>query len=199
MKKEEEQLKKEEEPKVKKKIPYNVITGILVVIVLVAGFFVYIRPVLERSRLVANKDINQLEQEVILKESKLLSIKKFARALDELPTDTHSQLQDVLPDNPNEVDLLANIVGLVESVNLQLEQVDVAVQRTSSIAGQQKNETVSVGEVRVDINVDGLSYTVLRNFLENVEHNVRMMRVDNFSFDPRRPDGAIILTAFYLE
>lgn len=195
----EEKKELEQDPlKKKKKIPYNAITGLIVVAILAIGFVVYVRPGLESLSDLSVKDAAVLEQEAITKENKLLSIKKFARALDELPTDTHEQLIEVLPNEPREVDLLANAVGLAKSSNLTLERVEILEPRSLPVEAIGQG-AVTVRELQIQMEVDGLSYTVLKNFLINIERNIRMIRVDEFLYDPRRPDAQVKLTAFYLE
>ena len=196
MKKNEKQ--EELPPKKKKRVPYNAVTGIVFIIVLIVGFFVYVRPALEKLDALSVKDADLLEQQAITKENKLLSIKKFARALDELPTDKHKQLEEVLPKEPRKVDLLANAVGLTNSANLKLERIEISEPKSLPVEAV-KTEAVIVRELQMQMDVEGLTYTVLKNLLTNIERNLRLIRVDEFLFDPRRSDAQIKLTAFYLE
>jgi len=175
--------------------------GLLIVLI---GWFIFVRPQQERANELSDFNANQLETEIERKQVELVRIKQLSKALDELPAQVKKRLQEALPSSPNEPDLLVNMEALGQASGLDLKTFDVALEQNSTatskdIDPETKAKLAGLRPVGIRVTYDGISYTVLKSFLQNLEKNLRFMRLDSFAFAPSKAEISFELTSYYFE
>lgn len=179
--------------------PY-VTTIIIGVILLLVGYFLYIFPAVKKSNELSVKDVLQLEVELGRRQTRLFSIKKIAKDFDNLPEEFNQKLNESLPSEPNRVDLLVNLDAIAKQSDLKANSIKIIdAKQAVRDDGQATKDQFDVEEINIKLNLDGITYLSLKNFIRNVEKNARLLRINEFDFGTDSQSIQFSLTAFYLE
>jgi len=190
---------KTKKPKFSTSHPY-VTTIIIGVIILLVGYFIYVLPAAKKSNELSAKDVLQLEVELGRKQTRLFSIKKIAKDFDSLPKELNQKLNESLPSKPNKADLLVNLDALAKQSGLQAKIINITdAKKIARGDGLTTQDQLDVQEINIKLDLDGITYTLLKNFINNIEKNTRLLRINDFNFDVGSSLIKFNLTAFYLE
>jgi len=179
--------------------PY-IMTIVIGVIILLIGYFLYIFPAVKKYNELSTKDILQLEVELGRKQTKLYSVKKIAKDFDNLPGEFNQKLNESLPSKPNQVDLLVNLDAIVRQSGLEAKIISITDNKQVARGdGLDIKNQLEIKEINIKLDVDGITYLSLKNFVNNIEKNVRLLRINAFNFGTDSQSIQFNLTAFYLE
>jgi Tfp pilus assembly protein PilO len=187
-------MEKKVEPKKPRKDHSLIISIIISIIILAVGYFIYVAPADQLARELQAKDTLRLEVELGEKQNRLFSIKKVAKDFENLPDELVDKLAQALPNEPNQIDLLANLPALVEASDLILTSIDFSLP-----SGGVSDSATNIKELAVNLSVDGVTYTRLKNFIANLEANLRILRLDSFAYSADSTNVSFKMTAFYLK
>lgn len=192
------QVEKQKKPTILTKHPNLFALGLSVIIL--AGGFGYVNPNLQTKQELSQKDVGSLERTLEQKQRQLIRIKKLLETTQTLTPEQIVQLDESLPPTPKEVDLLANMAALVEESELTASSIGIAVSAPQFVPGVGVVELTpfEVQEVIVTLDLRGISYIRLKRLVDNIEHNLRLLRLDKFAFASDQEGTQIVMTAYYM-
>ncbi|MBD3360533.1 type 4a pilus biogenesis protein PilO [Candidatus Peregrinibacteria bacterium] len=188
--------KKGSEIKVKSPSKTAPLLGVLLILASVAGYIFFTEPLsddvsaMKDSVSSASESIDELKQE----------IENFQEAQEELKVSTEVQRIEVLKSVPvavNQDEVIRDIIGITEDYDIDLNSISF---------GKSGANIEGVESLRVNASFEG-SYLDLINFLEAVEQNARLLRINSISVQIstiaitglQRATFSLSMEAFYQE
>ncbi len=111
-----------------------------------------------------------------------------------------NQLKSLLPSSINTVDLVAQINGIARGSGMTLADVKTKIDQKQNNRSGTKSDIIGLSSVVLNFNVSG-SYPALRQFLDNLEKNLRLVDISAITFSAveREPyQYAIELKTYWL-
>jgi len=192
--------KKKEAPVEKKKLGFfknmivyrgNLIMVFLAASILIGSYLLIIEPGV--AEIISSTDETEaLSSEIELLEAQLVRFKKLEaeyNAVDQSKIDKVEDLVTVSPDLPN---LYIQIAALAKKNNLEVSSIDA---KTSKLI----DEANGLGVVDVTFKISNGNYSVLKNFLSDLENNLRIFDVTSLSFPDKIDSFDIQLSAYYIQ
>lgn len=171
-------------------ITSGVIIPLLVLAIVGIGYFLLL-PKYQAIR-ADHQSLSQKQASTEALKSKLGSIKSLISDADKNKTELES-LDEAIPDAPRIPELLANFDYLVQQSGLLLTNLNITLPEISKKPDQPKfnkrlesilSSTDNLGIIAVNVAVSG-QYQNLKNFLLNLEQNLRLMDVAEITFGTR--------------
>lgn len=168
--------------------------GLLLLVFAVTGYVVFLRPL--------SAQIDTLKTDLVTKTGQVdtlkLQIDEFEKAEKELELGTEVQRLEILKAVPTQLDqdeVIRDIVDIAETYDIELKSISFG-------KGGTKHE--GVGALRISASFEG-NYTDLTDFLEGLEQNARLFKVDSISVqinklditDIERANFALTIESFF--
>lgn len=158
--------------------------GVLLILVAIAGYTFLIRP--------ASTDLDNLRAAVATKSAKVDELKTKLDNLDQAEQDLQltSEVQrqeslKAIPVNMNEDQVIKDVIQIAKDNNVVLHSISFA-KGSSSKEG--------IGSLRISSTFEG-NYQDLTNFLQGLEQNGRIFRVDSISVQINKLEISTVETA----
>ncbi len=195
-----EKIKKSTRPFGSKNISILII--VVAILIFGLGYFFYVKPASDLAAELNSQDILTLQVTLGEKQTRLFSAKKLAKSYENPSEDMIKRLNEALPSESGQIDLYVNMGNLVEQSGLTLSDIEISVPEENEIPAALQAVGVmpasKVKEIKIRLNLDGMSYTNLKRFVRNIETNSRLLRMDELTFNPTSSSYNANLTAFYL-
>lgn len=168
--------------------------GLLLLVFAIVGYVVFLRPL--------SSQIDTLKTDLVTKTGQVdtlkLQIDEFEKAEKELELGTEVQRLEILKAVPTELDqdeVIRDIVEIAETYDIELKSISFG-------KGGTKHD--GVGALRISASFEG-NYTDLTDFLEGLEQNARLFKVDSISVqinklditDIERANFALTIESFF--
>lgn len=168
--------------------------GLLLLVFAVVGYVVFLRPLSTQIDIVKTDLVTKTGQVDVLK----LQIDEFEKSEKELELSTEVQRLEILKAVPTELDqdgVIRDIVEIAETYDIELKSISFG-------KGGTKHD--GVGALRISASFEG-NYTDLTDFLEGLEQNARLFKVDSISVqinklditDIERANFALTIESFF--
>lgn len=168
--------------------------GLLLLVFAIVGYVVFLRPLSAQIDTIKTDLVTKTGQVDTLK----LQIDEFEKAEKELELGTEVQRIEILKAIPIELDqdeVIRDIVEIAETYDIELKSISFG-------KGGTKHD--GVGALRISASFEG-NYTDLTDFLEGLEQNARLFKVDSISVqinklditDVERANFALTIESFF--
>lgn len=166
--------------------------------ILILGYLFYVLPGQKHAEQLSIEGPDELNADLTTKKDRLVTLQDRLETYNQLSPELLEKLDESLPTEPREVDLLVNIQALVQESDLELTAIAV-----DSVPSAEKTEgmtqTKEVKTLSISLNLEGLSYSHLKRFINNIESNIRLLRLNDVSYSPSNTGYGVTLNAFYYQ
>lgn len=190
---------------------FKILITLLLLAILVPGYLFFVKP--EYQAYQKNKslfDNQQSELEQAIKE--LLDHKKIILSYQEIDSLAEEKINQILPSDVNESDLYVNFSSLVERVGLVLDDISIQLitssdkdksSRQADLQATQEKATQTIrgelGEIQVDLSLSDVSYIKIKNLMDLLESNLRLVDVQSFHFNAQEGSLSLMFKTYYLK
>lgn len=183
---------KTEEKSEQKETPLSLVVILVVVVFLTAGYFLvwpeYQKLSDDKSRLAAQKET------LANQNNTLANLKKLFANYEALGEEDKGKIAQMLPQEVDEPGLFTLLEMLAEKNKMVVLAVDISEKEPSA---DLKN--FGIKEVHLAINLSGGEYTDLKNFLGDLESNLRLMDVLSLNYTPEAGSTILNIKTYRLD
>lgn len=183
--------KVQKKPNGAKSIMIAVVIGVAIFAV---GYVLYVLPAVRQAQQLRDESPEILDMQLADKQAQLNTLQKRLQSYNKLSPELLEKLDESLPTEPREVDLLVNIQALVEASGLTLQSISIDSGESVSTGGAKEVRTLNI-----TLSLEGMSYSHLKRFISNVESNNRLLRLSDLSYSPGNTGYGVTLSAFYYQ
>ena len=168
-----------------------IVMAVLLIIICGAGIFSLYEPTIGSvKKAIADNQAVLAEKEQAL--NKLKSVKVSFDNIEE----SAQKILDVLPAEKDLPSLFVQLEALAFKHNLFLKTVDVStpdkgIEETSESKKQELNKLV------ITLNISGGDYFTLKNFLADIEKNLRLLDIKSLSYTPQSNAYSLVIHTYY--
>jgi Tfp pilus assembly protein PilO len=161
------------------------IIPIILVVAAIALFVVYTNPAYQATKSIQtevaayNDALNKSQQLRTIRDQKVAAYNTFS-------ADDTARLEEILPDNVDNIHLIIDINSIAARHGLSLKNVDlgtVSNGATAASAGAVGSSGSAIGSISLGFTVSA-SYDDFLAFLQDLEHSLRVIDVEKISFSP---------------
>ena len=163
------------------------------------GYFFFIKQEMAVRRLVS-PEARQLKEEALADYQLLLRrYQEIAREYQAVSESERERLSLALPATFQLPELLYNLQAIVKEAGLTLESVNISQVTVKEERGK-SNQSVIPGLAKVSLRVTlaNSGYQSLKAFLRLTERSLRLLDVQDLSFDPTKQQFSLRLQSYYL-
>lgn len=186
---------------------FKILIILLILAILLPGYFLALKP--QYSLYQKNKEqVKQYQQQRDIKIKQLKDYKKRVSVYQSLDSLEETKINQVLPDNLDEANLYVSLESLIQKAELVLTEISIqSVKSTTpkkdplqegADAQAQTAIDSQLGLVDIKLGLGGVSYTKLKNLLNLVETNLRLLDIENFAFNAEEGVLDLSLKTYYL-
>lgn len=171
---------------------------LVVVVVLLLGFLLFLRPEIKRGNSFSQDVIKRLTADIKASELLIQQIDAFRdKFTATTPTAMLDKLNEVLPPTSQIPNLIINLEAVAEVSGLQIRNLNITEVPAAGQGDSQQTEIPQ--QVMIKMDLTGGGYNAFKSFLIALERNVRLFDVEDLSFDPTKDSFSIRGAAYYVE
>lgn len=175
---------------------YKVITALLVCLTIVASFFLILKPKYEQVGIGGRYNVDTLKTETERRQKYLADLRTLITNYQRISADDQAKLSQVLPHDKDIAGLFVQLEELAKDNDMQLAGVSInEVPDMTRVTND-----AFVGKLNVTISlvgsVDG-GYRQVKEFLADLELNMRIFDVNAVYFNPDSPHYTVSLFTYY--
>ena len=186
---------------------FPAVVGIILLLIAASAYYFSFIPQLNRFGSGGDLNLISKQAEVTAHQEYLLKLRKLKSNFEIFQSDdNYRKFLFALPGDPASPALFIQLDAIAQVNGVQLQRVDVVPSLDSTVSSQPVQDTssglvtrlpVGVKRVSVTLTLGRLEYTSFKNFMAELEKNIRLLDVVSFSFDPRAGSQTINLAAYY--
>lgn len=164
-----------------------------VVVIFVLVYFILISPLLSQyqtlsSSLTASKEQNLQQQEIY---NELYQLNKI---YDEISPYSRDKVLDALSGQPELPNLYYNLEQLATDANYKLLSFSIDLPELEG-----KQQRFAVQPININLTLKGIGYLNFKNFLNFLEHNLRLIDATSITYDPAEEEIELSLKTYYYQ
>ncbi len=183
---------------------------VAVVVVLVAGYFFLIGPKYKKIMQLTENDSQQAEIDYSKKKKELADLGTLATIYHhDIDADEIKKIDALLPAENPEEELFTQLEYLVAGNGLVMTSLVISPEKEATAsqgdvpeqARSQEEKTQpaitlpkEIGKIKANLNIIGVDYQGLKNILNTLENNLRIMDITYLNYAP--PDGTLTLELY---
>lgn len=187
---------------------FKPILFLIVVIIFAVTYFLFVSPLISQyqtlsTSVMAEKEENLQQQQIIYNELHQLNEK-----YEEISPYLKDKILNLLPDQPELADLYYNLDQLVQQANYKLLSIDIQAPEEKEVSkaadaynqemlmqteqemtagemavSQPAAPTKTLKEIKITLSLEGSGYLNFKNFLNIIEHNLRIIDIESFNYN----------------
>jgi len=187
------------------------LTILLAIIISAGAYFLIVSPQLARVGAAREFDVSSSEASVTSKKAYLDQLKQMKSNYEQIDSADVEVLSAILPGNVWAPELLSQLeaiakrsgVGLLGVNIAEVEETDVrtARQRLQAQAGQaaEAPKSKDIREVNLQLEISAFDYPSYKRFLEALQTHIRIMDVEQFSFNTENDTHSLRVKTYFVE
>lgn len=192
---------------------FNGLVFVFFIILLIIGYFFIIRP--KYAEIIAKADSATIEEETEYQKqlTYLRQLSELKKEFGEIDKRDVEKISDILPYEKNHEIIFAQMEKIVTENGYILTNLSIDAGDTGKNKGQRRSSSTEdeggktetsdqAGEVKklsIRMSVKGMNYSGFKKLLSAIENNLRLMDINNLSFDPSGAGATFEITAYFLE
>jgi Tfp pilus assembly protein PilO len=176
---------------------------LVVAVIFTSGYFFLLAPKYRQTAKYVSVIGRQEALDLEAKKSELAKIKELAEAFKKIDKKYIEKINAIAPVKKNKEELFSEINYLVSQSGLFLQSVSLAEggdYRDLGLVNPGAGDAATskkIEMVGISLMVRGADYKAFKNFLANLENNLRIMDVANISFDPSGQAVTLTVNTYY--
>lgn len=176
---------------------FNLFVVILVSFLLLLSYFLLLKPKVDETTNAISENISSHERLLQAEKDKLASLQEAVLAYDKIDKVDLERVNGILPDEYDKEALFGEIEEVIlkngfipTSISLSKEDSATSTEKTAAISGSK------IGKVGIELSVASVNYAGMKNLLEVLESNLRMLDVKKLSLSDGG-SGSIEIDTYY--
>lgn len=189
---------------------FKILPPVLIMIILILGYFILIKPKYNKVRNEIETAIRQKEDNYQTYENYFNKLNDLKRVYNKVDANNLQKINHLLPSEPEVEEILVQLESIVlrnglllSSVELDWEKAEPQKESRKSAALRQNSEEgempQEIGRIRATLEVAGTDYTALKNLLKTLENNLRLIDVEGIEFFPGSDTVTLTMSSYYLK
>ncbi len=188
----EKNIKKEEKPPFYI-INFKFLVVLIFLVLFLSGYYFLIKPERSESQSLAI-ELNNLTSDKELSLQQLKATRETITAYENISSYDREKINQILPDGPDEANFYVNLESLIQLSGATLNNLTLQTQemKTKKPLLKNKGESVepiskigeNIGFIDLTFDLADMSYGKLKNLLNLVENNIRLLDIVSLSFAP---------------
>lgn len=174
-----------------------ILTVLFLVLLLVGGYFLVIKPKLEMVWQSSGDNIKVLRSEKVKREAYLVQLQDISRRYRQFDNNQLGKFDQLLPAESDIPGLFVQLQNLTSANSLFLSNVTF-----NEAAPETGEKNGGIRRLSIGLNVVGSgqgSYEQLKTFIAALEKNLRLFDIQAVYFSPGSPNYSLTLTAYYFK
>ncbi len=176
---------------------FNLFVVILVSFLLLLSYFLLLKPKVDETTNAISENISSHERLLQAEKDKLASLQEAVLAYDKIDKVDLERVNGILPDEYDKEALFGEIEEVIlqngfipTSISLSKEDSATSTEKTAAISGSK------IGKVGIELSIASVNYAGMKNLLEVLESNLRMLDVKKLSLSDGG-SGSIEIDTYY--
>lgn len=176
------------------------------ILFLIIGFVFLIKPKYEQiTSGVVSQNEEQDQLLFLIKESKdyLKEVDNLTNAYNTISKEEFDKINSILPECGLHEELFSQMDNIVKKNGLLLTSISIKPESYSDQIETGDKETTFISQqkkkITLSFSLGGIDYTGVKNFLKDIETNLRIMDVTSLSFDPANDFLSLNIQTYCLE
>lgn len=187
---------------------FNIVIVFIVLIFLIAAYFLVIKPKFNSTLIGIKDNVNQKEQFYNAQKQRLVDLKAAASLYKKLEISDLEKIRLVLPDEYAKEKLfgeLEDIISqqgvLVKSISLNKLDEEGMAEVLNAKNGHFANMSNAdrVGVVQIDLTLGALDYNALKKILSLIESHLQLLDIQSLDFNPDEKVVGLSLYTYYFK
>ncbi len=174
---------------------FKIILVLIVSLFLFAGYLFIVLPKYKQISFDIEAGGRKENLEYLNRQKYYNQLKKLQAEYLKINVSDINKVNIMLPDKKDIESLLPEIEGIILKNGLLLTSIQV-----ENMGGAPTDKGISqeIKKIKININVVGTDYVGFKNLLKAIENNLRLMDINNLSFDPTGNTTSLDITTYYL-
>ena len=177
---------------------YKLITAVLIMLIVVGGYYLILRPKYEQVGVGGSYNLSAVKAEVNKRQDYLNNLNELINDYQKISQADVGRIKNVLPADKDVAGLFVQLQEIAEKNNLLLASVNINETPEAITAQDAKSQikqiSVNLGLVNPAVN----SYQKIKNFLSDLELNLRLFDISSVYFTPGDKTFSVNLVTYYL-
>jgi len=174
---------------------FNFVAFVILLFILILGCLIFILPKYKS----VSKEINDAklhQEETIFKQkSYLAQLNRLNVTYGKITDEQKNKINKLLPEEPEAEKLMAQLEVLMRENGVPISSLFVKFDEEKSENLNNKD----IAEVNISISLAGLNYNTIKNLLNSIENNLRILDVRSLQFSPEGGPASLEIVAYYLK
>ena len=177
------------------------LTFLVVVLIIVASYYFILEPKYQQVGIGGSYNTETLMEEVNKRENYLRQLEELKQNYQRVNQAQIAKLEKILPGQKDIAGLFVQLEALAKKNNFLLSGVTITEAAEETSAAKQKTNPSSIKRLNISLSLVGVqandSYGEIKNFLDDVERNLRLFDVNGVYFDSESTNYAVNLFTYY--
>jgi len=173
---------------------FNIFLVGLVGLILVAAYFLFIRPKFQETMGVIQAGLEQQQKLYAGQQKKLVNLQAIAAAYKQISPGDLEKFNKILPDEyPTEV-LFGELEEIITQSGFIISNISIT---PAGLVADDASGTV--GSLSINLSLSAVNYSGLKSLIRKLENNLRLLDIQNINFSPTEESLTLSLTTYYYE
>ncbi|MDD2680576.1 MAG: hypothetical protein PHE20_00560 [Patescibacteria group bacterium] len=183
---------------------FNLVIVAVVVVLLVASYFLIIQPKFETTLVAIKANIDQQELFYQSQRQKLTDLQAAVVLYRKVGADNIDKINEILPDEYAKERLFGELEDILSQKGLTLDSLQLSKggeddKEPLAPSGQGLLSLPNVGTIKAELSLSSVDYVALKNLLPLLEKQLRLIDVEELDFDPAANTVHLIFYTYYFK
>lgn len=170
---------------------FNPFLSLLLIIILILGYFIVLKPKFEITRSTIQTDILDQEKIRAQQAARLESLRQLAEAYKKIDQASLSRFNKLLPESYAPEKLYGELEELLTKQGLIVGSISLSDEKESP------DLPPSVSRVSINLSIGNVDYQAMKKLLVVLENNLRLFDITNLSFSPSGETLSLDMDTYY--
>jgi Tfp pilus assembly protein PilO len=175
-------------------------------------FYIFIfSPLMEKRSLYNSSVLETKKSELLNKEKLLKELKQANDIYQKITPELKNKMFQILPQAPDLPELYSDLEILAKQSGFELKSVSAVIleNKKKDNVVNKLNSPVPVEfeiqnlkttkEIKISLVINGSGYTQFKQFLDLIEHNIRILDIESYTYSPEDTSHSLVLRTYFYE
>ena len=168
---------------------FNLLLAVWILVVLVLGYYMIVLPKYKRSSEEIGATVSSQTRIYEERRQYLDQLEKLNKTYKGISKEQIKRIDALLPNEPGGEKLLAQFEAITANNGVVLTSINYSL----------VDDAKGLSKVKIVLGISGVDYGSIKNFLSNLENNLRLINVTDLNFTASGGNAKLVLEAYYLK
>ncbi|KKQ60329.1 MAG: hypothetical protein US81_C0024G0016 [Parcubacteria group bacterium GW2011_GWE2_38_18] len=168
---------------------FNLLLAVWILVVLVLGYYMIVLPKYKRSSEEIGATVSSQTRIYEERRQYLDQLEKLNKTYKGISKEQIKRIDALLPNEPGGEKLLAQFEAITANNGVVLTSINYSL----------VDDVKGLSKVKIVLGISGVDYGSIKNFLSNLENNLRLINVTDLNFTASGGNAKLVLEAYYLK